>query len=101
MDHTNGGAPEKVGRSPTGRSRRAAALLISDAEIAFNAFTGRRKSKQVIARLNVRVVRRRNPTTVAGQSEMFVVTATTRFFTDGGDRCSPRAEATRRDHAMI
>ena len=44
------------------------------AEVAFTAFTGRRKAEHVTARLIVRRVRRLNPRTVpAGQTEAFAV----------------------------
>ena len=71
------------------------------AEVAFTAFTGRRKAEHVTARLIVRRVRRLNPKHVpAGQAEMFAVYRYHAVFTD-----SPQpmlaAEATHRDHAII
>ena len=45
---------------------------ISGAEVAFTAFTGRRQTEHVTARLIVRRVRRLNSATVpAGQAQMF------------------------------
>ena len=78
---------------------------ISDAEvaeIAFTAFTSRRKAEHVTARLIVRRVRRLNPAHVPAGSRASCSrsTATT--------RCSPTArepmlaaEATHRDHAIV
>ena len=78
--------------------------LISDAEVAettFTAFTSRRRTEHVTARLIVRRVRRLNPTTVAaGQSEMFAVYRYHAVFTDSGEPMLA-AEATHRDHAII
>jgi hypothetical protein len=77
---------------------------ISDAEvaeIAFTAFTGRRKSEHVTARLIVRRVRRLQPRAVAaGQSEMFAVYRYHAVFTDSAEPMLA-AEATHRDHAII
>ncbi len=77
---------------------------VSDAEVAqieFTAFTGRRKTEHVTARLIVRRVRRLNPKTVpAGQSEMFVVYRYHAIFTDSPEPML-HAEATHRDHAII
>ena len=77
---------------------------VSDAEVAeigFTAFTGRRKTEHVTARLIVRRVRRLNPGHVpAGQTEAFAVYRYHAVFTD-----SPQpmldAEATHRDHAIV
>ena len=74
------------------------------AEIAFTAFTGRRRHEQVAARLIVRRVRRLNPATApAGhraQGELFAAYRYHAIFTD-----SPMsmldAEAAHRDHAII
>ncbi len=78
--------------------------LISDAEVAeigFTAFTSRRKTEHITARLIVRRVRRLNPTTVgSGQSEMFAVYRYHAVFTDSPEPMLD-AEATHRDHAVI
>lgn len=74
------------------------------AEIGFTAFTGRRRSEQVSARMIVRRVRRLNPATApAGhraQGELFAAYRYHAVFTD-----SPMsmldAEAAHRDHAII
>jgi hypothetical protein len=77
---------------------------ISDAEVAettFTAFTGRRRSEHVTARLIVRRVRRLSPKTVSsGQSEMFAVYRYHAIFTDTPEPMLV-AEATHRDHAII
>src|SRR3954468_22077087 len=53
------------------------------AEVAFTAFTNRRKAEHVTARLIVRRVRRLNPRNVpAGQSEMFAIYRYHAVFTD-------------------
>jgi hypothetical protein len=78
--------------------------LVSDAEVAevsFTAFTSRRKSQQVTARLIVRRVKRLNPTSVPqGQDELFSVYRFHAVFTD-----SPlvliQAELAHRQHAVI
>jgi hypothetical protein len=71
------------------------------AEIAFTAFTGRRKTEHVTARLIVRRVRRLNPRTVpAGQTEAFAVYRYHAMFTDNTEPMLA-AEATHRDHAII
>jgi hypothetical protein len=78
--------------------------LISDAEVAevpFTAFTSRRRSQQVTARLIVRRVRRLNPAGVpAGQGELFTTWRYHCCFTD-----SPQplldAEAAHRGHAIV
>jgi hypothetical protein len=77
---------------------------ISDAEVAeisFTAFTSRRKSDHVTARLIVRRVKRLNPAPVpAGQGELFAAWRYHAVFTD-----SPQpmldAEKTHRQHAII
>ena len=78
---------------------------VSDAEVAetvLTAFTGRRKSEHVTARLIVRRVRRLNPRAAvpAGQTELFAVYRYHAVFTD---RAEPMlaAEATHRDHAIV
>jgi Transposase DDE domain group 1 len=77
---------------------------ISDAEvaeIAFTAFTGRRRAEHLSARLIVRRVRRLNPVHVpAGQGEMFAVYRYHAIFTDSPEPMLA-AEATHRDHAII
>ena len=71
------------------------------AEVAFTAFTGRRKAEHVTARLIVRRVRRLNPKTVpAGQTEAFAVYRYHAVFTDSTEPMLA-AEATHRDHAII
>ena len=77
---------------------------ISDAEVAeipFTAFTSRRKTEHISARLIVRRVKRLNPKSVpAGQSELFAAHRHHAIFTD-----SPLpmlvAEAGHRDHAIV
>jgi hypothetical protein len=77
---------------------------VSDAEVAeigFTAFTHRRKSQHVTARLIVRRVRRLNPATVpAGQTEAFAVYRYHAIFTDSPE-AMVAAEATHRDHAIV
>jgi PIN domain nuclease of toxin-antitoxin system len=71
------------------------------AEVAFTAFTGRRKAEHVTARLIVRRVRRLNPRTVpSGQTEAFAVYRYPAVFTDSTEPMLA-AEATHRDHAII
>jgi hypothetical protein len=71
------------------------------AEVAFTAFTGRRKAEHVTARLIVRRVRRLNPKHVpAGQSEMFAVYRYHAIFTDSPEPLLD-AEAIHRDHAIV
>ena len=77
---------------------------ISDAQVAeveYTAFTSRKKSEHVTARLIVRRVKRRNPQAVkAGQDELFATYRYHGVFTD-----SPltmlAAEASHRDHAIV
>jgi hypothetical protein len=77
---------------------------ISDAEVAeigFTAFTGRRTTEHITARLIVRRVRRLNPATVAaGQAEIFAAYRYHAVFTDSPEPMLD-AEATHRDHAII
>ena len=77
---------------------------VSDAEVAevpFTAFTGRRRSEHVTARLIVRRVRRLNPKHVpAGQTEAFAVYRYHAVFTDSPEPMLA-AEATHRDHAIV
>src|SRR3954462_5056254 len=79
-------------------------LWVSDAEVAevaFTAFTNRRKAEHVTARLIVRRVRRLNPRNVpAGQSEMFAIYRYHAVFTDSSAPMLA-AEATHRDHAIV
>jgi hypothetical protein len=71
------------------------------AEVAFTAFTNRRKSQHVTARLIVRRVRRLNPQHVpAGQTEAFAVYRYHAVFTDSPES-TLAAEATHRDHAIV
>ena len=75
------------------------------AEVAFTAFTGRRRREQVTARLIVRRVRRLNPATApAGQTgkqgELFAVYRYHAVFTDSAEPMLA-AEATHRDHAIV
>jgi hypothetical protein len=77
--------------------------MVSDAEVAeipYTAFTGRKKSEQVTARLIVRRVRRRNPEAAQGQGELFTAWRYHPVFTD-----SPfamlQAELHHRQHAVV
>jgi Transposase DDE domain group 1 len=71
------------------------------AEVAFTAFTGRRRAEHVTARLIVRRVRRLNPKSVpTGQTEAFAVYRYHAVFTDNPEPMLA-AEATHRDHAII
>ena len=77
--------------------------MVSDAEIAeieYTAFTGRKKAKQVTARLIVRRVRRLNAEVTQGQGELFTAWRYHPVFTD-----SPfpmlDAELDHRRHAVI
>lgn len=79
--------------------------LISDAEVAevpFTAFTGRRQSEHISARLIVRRVKRLNPKTVDGQQqdELFSVHRHHAVFTDS-TYSMLEAEACHRGHAII
>src|SRR5450830_696304 len=75
---------------------------VSDAEVAeigFTAFTSRRRSEHISARLIVRRVKRLNPTTVpAGQGALFSTWRHHAVFTDSAESMLA-AEATHRDHA--
>jgi Transposase DDE domain group 1 len=85
---------------------------VSDAEVAeigFTAFTSRRRSQHVTARLIVRRVRRLNPATAppaqgqqaqGRQGELFAAYRYHAVFTDSGESMLA-AEATHRDHAII
>jgi hypothetical protein len=78
---------------------------VSDAEVAetvLTAFTGRRKSEHITARLIVRRVRRLNPATTArgGQDELFGAYRYHAVFTDNPEPILA-AEATHRAHAII
>ena len=71
------------------------------AEITFTAFTSRRKSEHVKARLIVRRVKRLDPKQVpAGQGELFSIWRHHAVFTDSRESMLA-AEATHRDHAII
>jgi hypothetical protein len=71
------------------------------AEIPFTAFTGRRASEHITARLIVRRVRRLNPATApTGQDELFAAYRYHAVFTDSPEPMLD-AEATHRDHAII
>jgi len=77
---------------------------VSDAEVAetsFTAFTSRKKSEHISARLIVRRVKRLNPTTVpAGQGALFTTWRHHAVFTDSAESMLA-AETTHRDHAII
>ena len=77
---------------------------ISDAEvaeIAYTAFTSRRKAEQVTARLIVRRVKRLNPASVpAGQSELFAAYRYHAVFTDSPLQCS-RPRPFTAEHAIV
>jgi Transposase DDE domain group 1 len=71
------------------------------AEVAFTAFTGRRRAEHVTARLIVRRVRRLNPAAArGGQHELFAVYRYHAVFTDSPEPTLD-AEATHRDHAIV
>lgn len=77
--------------------------MVSDAEVAetaYTAFTGRKKSEQVTARLIVRRVRRLNADVAQGQGELFTAWRYHPVFTD-----SPfailEAELDHRRHAVV
>jgi len=71
------------------------------AEIAFTAFTSRRHSEHISARLIVRRVKRLNPKEVpAGQGDLFSVWRHHAVFTDSRELMLA-AEATHRDHAIV
>ena len=76
---------------------------VSDAEVAeidFTAFTSRRQSEHISARLIVRRVKRLNPKTVpAGQGDLFSVWRHHAVFTDSHE-VMLAAEATHRDHTI-
>ena len=77
---------------------------VSDAEVAeigFTAFTSRRHSEHIGARLIVRRVKRLNPKTVpAGQGALFSTWRHHAVFTDSAEAMLA-AEATHRDHAIV
>jgi hypothetical protein len=77
---------------------------VSDAEVAeitFTAFTSRRHSKHIGARLIVRRVKALNPATVpAGQGELFSTWRHHAVFTDSREPMLA-AEATHRHHAIV
>jgi DDE family transposase len=77
---------------------------ISDAEVAeigFTAFTSRRKTDHITARLIVRRVKRLNPASVpTGQGELFTAYRHHAVFTDSPQPML-QAETTHRQHAVI
>jgi hypothetical protein len=76
---------------------------VSDAEIAetrYTAFTSKRKSEQVTARLVVRRVRARNDKEARGQDELFPVYRHHAVFTDSPFEII-QAEGQHRDHAIV
>ena len=71
------------------------------AEITFTAFTSRRKSEHITARLTVRRVKRLNPTSApTGQGELFSIWRHHAVFTDSREPMLT-AETTHRDHAIV
>jgi len=71
------------------------------AEITFTAFTSRRHSEHIGARLIVRRVKALNPATVpAGQGALFATWRHHAVFTDSAEAMLA-AEATHRDHAIV
>jgi len=76
---------------------------VSDAEIAeteYTAFTSRKKSEQVTARLIVRRVRARNEKAAEGMDELFPVWRHHAVFTDSPFE-TVQSEADHRDHAIV
>jgi Transposase DDE domain group 1 len=76
---------------------------VSDAEVAgtsYTAFTSKKKSLQVTARLIVRRVRDKNPETAPGQGELFPAWRYHAVFTDSPFELI-QAEAQHRGHAVI
>ncbi len=77
---------------------------ISDAQVAeigFTAFTSRRRSEHISARLIVRRVKRLGPKSgPTGQGELFSTWRHHAVFTDSGESMLA-AEATHRDHAIV
>ena len=77
---------------------------VSDAQVAettFTAFTSRRKSEHITARLIVRRVKRLNPTSApTGQGELFSIWRHHAVFTDSREPMLT-AETTHRDHAIV
>ena len=76
---------------------------ISDAEVAetqYTAFTSRKKSEQVTARLIVRRVRARNQKQAEGQDELFPACRHHAAFTDSPFEIL-QAEGQHRDHAVV
>ena len=71
------------------------------AEVAYTAFTSRRKSERVSARLIVRRVKRLNPASVGeGQGELFTAWRHHTLFTDAPGPML-EVEAAHRDHAIV
>ena len=76
---------------------------VSDAEVAevpYTAFTSKKKSEQVTARLVVRRVRARNEEEARGQGELFPVYRHHAVFTDSPFEVI-QAEGQHRDHAIV
>jgi Transposase DDE domain group 1 len=76
---------------------------VSDAEVAetgYTAFTSRKKSDQVTARLIVRRVRARNEKAAEGQGELFPVYRHHAVFTDSPFEML-QSEGQHRDHAIV
>ena len=77
--------------------------LVSDAEVAetgYVAFASQPKNRQVIGRLIVRRVKRRNPQTAAGQEELFNLWRHHAVFVTGSVELL-QAESQHRDHAIV
>jgi DDE family transposase len=77
--------------------------MVSDAEVAeteYTAFTGRKKSEQVTARLIVRRVRRLNADVAQGQGELFTAWRYHPVFTDS-PVATLDAELDHRRHAVV
>jgi hypothetical protein len=71
------------------------------AEVAFTAFTGRRRAEHITARLIVRRVRRLNPAAArGGQHELFAVYRYHAIFTDN-PQSMLEAKAAHRAHAIV
>jgi hypothetical protein len=76
---------------------------VSDAEVAgteYTAFTSRKKSEQVTARLIVRRIRGRNEKAAQGQDELFPVYRHHAVFTDSPFE-TLQSEGQHRDHAIV
>ncbi|MFE7526945.1 IS1380 family transposase [Kitasatospora sp. NPDC057542] len=73
---------------------------VSDAEVEYTAFTGRRKAEQATGRLIVRRVRRLNAEVMAGQGELFTAWRYHPVFTDS-PFTTLQAELHHRQHATV